>query len=362
MALLAGLVVGGGGCGDDAAPPAPPIADGEPLPIFAPADWHWVEVAGARCRDGSPTGLGVRYGTENKLLIYFRGGGLCFDALTCGLSLSSWGADDMAEWPDTNFAGGIFTPESPLAGWSQIHIPYCTGDVHAGHHAQVAIEGVEGLQDFVGADNFALDLARVLPTFRGVDQVLIVGTSAGGLGATLHFDTIARSFPSTPVDLLVDSGPLLPEKYFPTCFQSRLRDLYAMDPLPAGCAGCNRADGGGLDALVPWLLDAWPHHRFAWLLSQRDFILRILYGYGSPDADTEPCTTQDAMAESWFGAALDELVTALAPHPNAAWWIIDDTQHTWVQDKAFFEEDNAGVSPVGFCEALIDGECMRVGR
>jgi len=363
ITALAGALIGFGACGDDDGGEvyAPPIADGEPLPAFADGDWHWVPVEGARCRDGSPTGLGVRYGTANKLLIYFRGGGICFDPVTCSVNPSSFGAEDMADWQDTTLADGIFTDESPLADWSQVFLPYCTGDAHAGHRAQVAVDGVDGLQDFVGGDDFELDMARILPTFRGVDRVLVIGTSAGGLGATLHYETIVRSFPpGTAVDLVIDSGPLLPEAYFPPCFQGRLRELYAMDPPPEGCEGCLREDGGGLDQLAPYLLERWSQHRFAWILSQRDYVLRILYGYGKPSADAEACGAQSAMEESWFGAALTDLIASFTPYDNASWWLVDDTQHTWLQGHKYFDKECSGVLLEDFFCDFVDGGMDRV--
>ena len=51
-----------------------------------PGEWVWIPVEGTSCRDGSPTGMGVRLQEgADKLVIYLEGGGACFSILTCAL-------------------------------------------------------------------------------------------------------------------------------------------------------------------------------------------------------------------------------------------------------------------------------------
>ena len=113
-------------------PPSP--WDGEPLPDAPPGQWTWVPFADARCRDGSTTGIGVRYGAGDGLVIYFQGGGACFNGLTCGANPASFDEGDFAGLASGG-NGGIFDPDpgaNPVGDWSFIFVPYCTGDVHAG--------------------------------------------------------------------------------------------------------------------------------------------------------------------------------------------------------------------------------------
>jgi hypothetical protein len=54
--------------------------DGEPLPDADDGEWQFIDFPDAKCRNGSSTGIGVRYGSGDGLVIYFEGGGACFNA------------------------------------------------------------------------------------------------------------------------------------------------------------------------------------------------------------------------------------------------------------------------------------------
>jgi len=56
---------------------------------------------------------------------------------------------------------------NPVADWSYIYVPYCTGDVHGGN-ATGSVPGVTGTQDFAGYTNVTQYLARIVPTLRSV--------------------------------------------------------------------------------------------------------------------------------------------------------------------------------------------------
>src|SRR5512132_963190 len=53
-----GAGAGGAGGSGPVCPPAGPF-DGDEL-VAQPKQWTWVDIPGAKCRDGSPTGIGVR--------------------------------------------------------------------------------------------------------------------------------------------------------------------------------------------------------------------------------------------------------------------------------------------------------------
>lgn len=242
--------------------------DGEALPEEPPGDWFWVDFPESRCRNDTSTGIGVRYGSSDKLVIYFEGGGACFNTSTCLLndSFSNFGALQFMAWAAGIGGGGIFdntSVDNPVADWNFVYVPYCTGDVHAGDKEDAGVPGVFGAQQFVGYRNVALYLERIVPSFAGASHVLVTGESAGGFGAAFNYDRIADAWPASEVTLLDDSGPPFGDMYLAPCMQKEWRSLWNLDDtIPADCAECFSANGGGISNLATYLAAKHPGQKF----------------------------------------------------------------------------------------------------
>ena len=231
---IAGVGVGGAGAGGaggsgPVCPPAGPF-DGDEL-IAQPKQWTWVDIPGAKCRDGSPTGIGVRLNpASDKVFIYLEGGGACFNGTTCAISLAGFNKTAFGAWAGTVGKLGIFDPNpssNPVRDWNAIYVPYCTGDVHVGSVSNKSVPGGPNGQEFVGYENINLYLKRLVPTFANASQVLLTGVSAGGFGAAFNYDRVASAFCPTPVVLLDDSGPPMADPYLAPCLQKQWRDLWS---------------------------------------------------------------------------------------------------------------------------------------
>ena len=98
-------------------------------------DWQRVEPGGAtRCARGGKYAFWIRKADPKKLLVFFQGGGGCFDVTTCEPG-SVWFDDRVDASDDPTTAGGILELErsdNPFRDYSIVYIPSCTGDVHTG--------------------------------------------------------------------------------------------------------------------------------------------------------------------------------------------------------------------------------------
>src|SRR5690349_6763166 len=63
---------------DLSAPPPDLSPPGTPI-TAPPGQWTWVDFPDAVCDDNSPTGIGVNLANNKNLLVYFEGGGACWD-------------------------------------------------------------------------------------------------------------------------------------------------------------------------------------------------------------------------------------------------------------------------------------------
>ncbi|MGH6951956.1 MAG: pectin acetylesterase-family hydrolase, partial [Vitreimonas sp.] len=171
------------------APPFARVAD--PLPQ-GPTGWVEltptpVEIDGrvidATCSHAPGTDPAYRFwarrGTENGLVIYFDGGGACWDDITCAVPLlaSSRNANDgfykaeLLPGDDPNRMRGIFdlaNPANPVRNWSFVFVPYCTGDVHSGANAAHYRDPDTGEPYTIahkGADNFRVVLEWIRANF-----------------------------------------------------------------------------------------------------------------------------------------------------------------------------------------------------
>ena len=75
----------------------------------------------------------ARRGTVNKLLVYFQGGGACWDSVTCSIGACAPTAD-ASDNPALLNSGLADTsnPANPFRDWHAVFVTYCTCDVHWG--------------------------------------------------------------------------------------------------------------------------------------------------------------------------------------------------------------------------------------
>lgn len=311
---------GGGGGGDqpDLAVARPPLG----MPITAQkGTWTWVDFPDAVCDDGSPTGVGVKLTDSKNLMIFFNGGGACWDYTTCALLNTSthgpFGAAQFANLTKQNALGGIFgdDPSNPVAGWNMVFIPYCTGDVHAGDNI-VTYMGGNAMKTIhhKGHANALAYFKRLAATWPNPDNLLVSGSSAGGFGAAINYDTARTYWPTGKSYLLDDSGPPLVGE----SIRNYLRDAWFKSwNINAGlgqlCPNCQ----DDLSSFLAIISKKYPNDRMALLSSEQDATIR---GFYSLTADL-------------FKTDLYELATTrIDPLPNFKYFFETGQRHTMVGD------------------------------
>ena len=180
---------------------APPVVVGD-----------WTSTPGGeecRCSDGSPYELWERPADPTRVVLYLQGGGACFDALTCGTALSVFNRNlQLGEAPDS---AGIFDPaasENPFATHSILYVPYCTGDAHLG--ANVAQYGDVTIQHN-GFANASKGLDTLIANYPDLEQLVVVGVSAGSVSAPAFAGLAADSFPDAQIVSFGDSSGAYPD-------------------------------------------------------------------------------------------------------------------------------------------------------
>ncbi|MGH7434618.1 MAG: pectin acetylesterase-family hydrolase, partial [Polyangiaceae bacterium] len=288
--------------------------------IASPAGWDFHQ--GGTCRDGSPAGFFVHFSStgSDRLFIYLEGGGACDSATFCShnpaniqtvfgggaasqgqtiggsLGFASTGQVPYTPTPAQGltpaYSPGLFdftNADNPFKDWNAVYVPYCTGDVHFGTRDDVDIPGDGVLpalphQHFVGHLNLQSYIARIVPTFPKLSQVLLTGASAGAFGAGLNYAMVQDSFGSVPVVVMMDSALPFRVKYLPACLQKKWRELWGFDDaLPKDCAECFDDDGSGLTDIVYYLLHKYAGARVAAVTTMEDEIIRLFYAQGVDD-------------------------------------------------------------------------------
>lgn len=160
---------------------------------------------------------------KDRTLVYFNGGGACWNDATCLTSLvvgerPVYSPAIEAENSPAE-AGGIFDlvrEDNPVRNWNMVFIPYCTGDSHIGSRDSVYSDplglvnnGNPVIVQHRGFDNFMAVREWIKNNVdrRHVKQVMITGASAGSYGALLHFPRLYGLFPPrTKFVFLADAG------------------------------------------------------------------------------------------------------------------------------------------------------------
>lgn len=189
-----------------------------------PTEGKWYRVTSSEMKDSEGNGYHsfFKKGTENKVLIYFAGGGVSIN--------EEMARDDTYNTkmvqPDilaniTMNMGGLASDseDSPFGDWSMILFPYATGDFHAGtgefHYTDT--DGKETILYHNGYINYTETMKQVMEKagISNPETVVVTGYSAGGFGAALLADDVFANYYSNAEskNVLVDASLLLYEDW-----------------------------------------------------------------------------------------------------------------------------------------------------
>jgi hypothetical protein len=300
----------------------------------------------------------VKGGTDNNLVVFFDGGGACWESMntiynpTCSLEV-----DETVE--DLASAGGIFdtnNPANPFKKWSFVAIPYCTGDVHWGSNDHdypdylYQYGGDPVPAHHRGFDNFLVVLKWITENFKRPQKIFVTGSSAGSYGAILGFPYIQKTYPKSKVSILGDAGNGVVSEEFQI---SSIINWGIQDNLPAWIPGFDRPFSEyDIDEMYLMIADYYPSRKIAQYTTAWDwnqtFFYSVMLNIKNPAAwnywHTERCTWHDQM---------NEYVDSAADAPNYRYYIGAGSDHTVMGYDKFYEEDSAGVPFVDWVDAMV---------
>jgi hypothetical protein len=184
------------------------------------------KVIAPSCAFGQPYSFYIKPGKIDRVVMYFNGGGACWDYGTCAIQPNQTPVyvptTDVANNP--NEMQGILNmddPDNPYKNWTAVFLPYCTGDVFTGSKQAVyqnpSDPNVQLPIQHRGFDNFAYVLKYLKQQRRNLfgwnngdyqpAKILVAGSSAGSYGAVLNYPWIKKELgKEAKVSLVSDGG------------------------------------------------------------------------------------------------------------------------------------------------------------
>lgn len=181
--------------------------------------WVRIPLEGCLAANDEKTYADFRQGSENKLLIFFMGGGVSWNEYTAARPASLYSKDrnlgfytiHMDLFTDLRLDSGIFTErkENPFLAWSKLILIYDTGDFHAGtgdfHYT--AQDGSQRICHHHGYTNYRKAMEMVMKFVPDPECIAVAGCSGGAFGAALLTDDVMELYPECEnIINVIDSG------------------------------------------------------------------------------------------------------------------------------------------------------------
>lgn len=181
--------------------------------------WYRVYPQGFVDANGEDTYADFQIGTENKLMVFFCGGGVSWNEHTAARQVSLYSKNTMEGFymvhvdlfTDLGMNKGIFedSDRNPFRNWSKLVLNYNTGDFHVGNgdFVYTAMDGSRRVLHHHGFRNYRAILQTVKKWVSKPEQLFISGCSGGAFGVSLVSNDLIHQFPGcSNVTCLVDSG------------------------------------------------------------------------------------------------------------------------------------------------------------
>lgn len=316
--------------------------------------WYDVAVDGTQSSDGSEWHGIFKKGTENKVVVYFFGGGVSITPETSESGTKFYATTTQAQ--DFVAEGGIGSnaENNPFKDWSFIVIPYATGDFHAGTGVY---KGNGKTVYHTGYSNYAAFVEQVKPYVGEPDTLLITGFSAGGFATSLLADDVIDRFPSVEnVTVCVDSSLLLYDGWHETAVNLWQSPTEISDRLTT--------DNLVLDSLTALYAKRGDSVKILFDCSYRDDTLMQYQSY----INTGKMDKTKALGDQ-FQADLTKMVAGLQTQiPGIGIYIwsagedaeTHNTQHTIISGNVFDKLED-GVSVAEWIYAAVNGDVQTHG-
>ena len=350
-----------------------PNVDATQFTTYAPMGT--IEYAGRQltpvCMNGSPYYYFAKRGTVNKLLVYYQGGGACWEQLTCSFpscdtNVNPSGSDNPNS-ATTGFAS-IANPSNPFRDWNIVFVPYCSCDVHFGDAAQDYPLHVEhrGYQNSRVVEKWARE------HFVNPEVVFVTGSSAGAYGAWFHAPLLHGVWPASQFDVLADAGNgVITQSFLDTYFPNW--NFAANLPPEIPQLAIVLANGSGIPGYTEVIADHFPETRWAHyataydggMSGQTGFYNLMLNGNNPIFSFTwwqGSCAFHSVMRAQ-------AVATSAAVPNNYRYYIGTGSRHTmWGSNKVYTDTTGGVPTLVSWINAMLDGtpawsnvECTNCG-
>ena len=354
--------------------------------------WQTVHLApetGAVCGNGSEYKFFVNRvpGTSNTV-VYYEGGGACWDYESCTGQTGIRGARNPDGIPDDYMT--IANPSSAIASpfvvrlhpwsrvktqkWNMVYIPYCTGDIYSGDKVAVYEDPTGENEPLVwhhnGVRNSHAVLTWLKENLQRPAQMLATGCSAGGVGSFTNYYPARQSLDPERGFLINDSGPIFdaprngsPEQYPSLPLHEKIRVAWGleqpMDYLSGRLPGFDQDNlgslYGALSAAVPG--DRLGHTHFWKDLNFSAYSYERFY----PELENAPdqASLEAGLHERW-AADTGSLINDLAGLDNFGYYLpmfrdFNESHCTSIVEFANADIQEMGLELEDFIDNVLNG-------
>ena len=312
----------------------------------------------------------ARKGSSKNLVVYFEGGGACWDNLTCTFPIAGLPAQvpqffvpQVAPGTDPSAIDGIFRsdhPGNPVGDWNMVYIPYCTGDIHmgsatrtytsVGHPVFPVPPGAPITIQHRGFDNFMVVLDWIRKNVDKPKNVLVTGASAGGYGATINSPWVGKAFPQAHLYVLADAS----QGVTTPAWDQGNPGLQSWNPQLASWVFGSTPPAG--PEFMRRAAEGQPRAKLAQFTTTLDSVQIGFYGvmkqfYGPGGSCPNP-------AVDWYQQMTRQLVSDASEVGNFRFYLAGGTYHTLLRSPLYYTESSAGPS---FAQWLDDMLANRGG-
>ena len=325
----------------------------DPAAVYPNFDYNGLTPACSNCPscDSDKYTFFAKRGTTNKLVVFFQGGGACWDSMNC-LYYSTFNEqefetvegyfsnpDDMKGIFDTN------NPDNPFKDWYIVYLPYCTGDLFWGANDFAYPDYTDALTvdtwtiQHRGFVNFKVVLKWMKDNFRLPREIFVAGSSAGGYGAIMNYPYIRESFPLSRVYVLGDAANGVTGGEF----NSKIKDVWDVQ-MPDWILGSDISQITTEDVYTN-IAAEYPFMKLAQYTTAWDQTQVWFYHLQCDDNVMYP-NTWNSLGDTDFGTwnYCMNLYThdAAAVAPNYRYYIGAGSDHTILLSDKFYTETSAG--------------------